>query len=61
MTSPSDHPSQQVLRRTGASLPVVQGGMTFGSDGRLYWTWDGAFAIYDPSDTSWTAPATGTN
>jgi enoyl-[acyl-carrier protein] reductase II len=38
MSSPKDaaqHPAEALCRRLGLRLPVLQGGMTFGSDGRL--------------------------
>lgn len=34
-TPPSQHPSQALVERLGIRYPILQGGMTFGSDGRL--------------------------
>ncbi|MFT7669247.1 MAG: enoyl-[acyl-carrier protein] reductase II [Planctomycetota bacterium] len=35
MKAPSTHPAHDLCEKLGISIPVVQGGMTFGSDGRL--------------------------
>jgi NAD(P)H-dependent flavin oxidoreductase YrpB (nitropropane dioxygenase family) len=35
MTANNTHPMNEVCRRLGITIPVVQGGMTFGSDGNL--------------------------
>ena len=35
MTASNDHPTHALCRRLGIQLPIVQGGMTFGSDARL--------------------------